>query len=269
MNELMRLEAEQAAKSCGWQVPGDRRADGSLEFVDSFHSTRMTIAGQGAAFVVSFSVPAVTQDVARAFKAQGGAFHVDPDHLEDFVRSASQSCHALTAKSAGSQGSSGPISGTRQSGPAQDTPSGILAALPPDLQRLASQDPTVREALVKQRVGQDKYRAAMEVIWSHRCPLTGIDHRDLLVASHAKPWADCDPAERLDPYNGILLAVHLDRLFDKGWMTFDAVGAIVLSSQISSALASQLLQGAAGTCLTLHPRHQPYLAWHREQVFKA
>lgn len=38
----------------------------------------------------------------------------------------------------------------------------------------------------------------------------------LLRASHAKPWKDSSDAEHLDVYNGLLLAVHLDALFDRG-----------------------------------------------------
>jgi putative restriction endonuclease len=36
-----------------------------------------------------------------------------------------------------------------------------------------------------------------------------------------KPWADCaSDAERLDPFNGLLLAVHWDAVFDCGLVTF-------------------------------------------------
>ncbi|MDC0682621.1 HNH endonuclease signature motif containing protein [Sorangium atrum] len=50
--------------------------------------------------------------------------------------------------------------------------------------------------------------------------MTGLAVPALLRASHIKPWADCETdAERLDVYNGILLAPHLDAAFDRGFIT--------------------------------------------------
>jgi predicted restriction endonuclease len=137
------------------------------------------------------------------------------------------------------------------------------------LQAAAAADPTVREALVKQRRGQDKYREALEKLWSGRCPITGINHPAFLVASHAKPWADSDPTERLDPFNGILLAVHIDRLFDGGWISFTDSGQILLSPALPSDIAVSLLgQGCQERAITqFTPKHSPYLAWHRDKVF--
>ena len=37
---------------------------------------------------------------------------------------------------------------------------------------------------------------------------------ELLRASHAKPWAKASDIERLDSFNGLLLSVHLDAMFD-------------------------------------------------------
>ena len=50
--------------------------------------------------------------------------------------------------------------------------------------------------------------------------MTGLDVPELLRASHIKPWADCGTdAERLDVFNGLLLAPHLDAAFDAGFIT--------------------------------------------------
>lgn len=74
-----------------------------------------------------------------------------------------------------------------------------------------------------QRIGQDIFREALLEFWNGRCPLTGIDEPLLLCASHIKPWADCaTDAERLDVYNGLLLAANLDAAFDAGFLTFAA-----------------------------------------------
>src|SRR5271166_4733324 len=93
---------------------------------------------------------------------------------------------------------------------------------------------TEAERLVKQRIGQDIFRASLEDYWGGCCPITGISDRALLRASHTKPWADCETdEERLDVYNGFLLAAHLDAAFDAALMTIDQAGALLWSSKLS------------------------------------
>jgi hypothetical protein len=58
---------------------------------------------------------------------------------------------------------------------------------------------TETERLVRQRVGQDVYRKSLMVYWKGQCAVTGIDVPEVLRASHAKPWADCETdADRLN-----------------------------------------------------------------------
>ena len=76
------------------------------------------------------------------------------------------------------------------------------------------------ERLVKQRVGQNIIRNALIAFWQGRCALTGLAVVPLLRASHIKLWSECaNNQERLDVFNGFLLAPHLDALFDGGWIT--------------------------------------------------
>jgi hypothetical protein len=70
---------------------------------------------------------------------------------------------------------------------------------------------TEAERLIVQRVGQDIFRRGLLEFWDGRCAITALALPELLRASHIKPWADCaSDAERLDVFNGILLAPHLD-----------------------------------------------------------
>jgi putative restriction endonuclease len=62
--------------------------------------------------------------------------------------------------------------------------------------------PTTRDALVAARMGQGKFRADLETIWNGGCALCTLTRRELLRASHIKPWSASNNAERLDPYNG-------------------------------------------------------------------
>jgi hypothetical protein len=48
-----------------------------------------------------------------------------------------------------------------------------------------------------------------------------------------KPWRVCATAtERLDGANGLLLAPHVDRLFDRGLIAFEASGRVLVSSRL-------------------------------------
>jgi putative restriction endonuclease len=85
------------------------------------------------------------------------------------------------------------------------------------------------------------FREALLSYWGGRCAVTGVTEPRLLRASHIKPWAKCETdAERLDVYNGLLLAAHLDAAFDVGLISFSDEGAILFSSQFTQADRSAL-----------------------------
>ncbi|MFE8730531.1 HNH endonuclease, partial [Aeromonas hydrophila] len=79
---------------------------------------------------------------------------------------------------------------------------------------------TEKQQLVKSRRGQGIFRANLEKV-ELACRVTGVTNTALLIASHIKPWSRCaNNAERLDGNNGLLLSPHIDKLFDRGWITF-------------------------------------------------
>jgi predicted restriction endonuclease len=146
------------------------------------------------------------------------------------------------------------------------------AALPNQLEqrfthRLSALSSTERDATVRQRVGQDLFREGLVTLWRGRCAISGLDVPELLRASHAKPWAASTDAERLDVYNGLLLAAHLDAAFDAGLITILADGTVGASSALPPH-AMAVLQLHARITVTLSPRHEAYLAWHRDHVFR-
>jgi len=127
---------------------------------------------------------------------------------------------------------------------------------------------TEAERLVLQRIGQDVFRRALEGYWEGRCAVTGVHDRELLRASHIRPWSECTDAERLDVYNGILLAAHLDAAFDKHLATFSESGELMLSARRLSPKAIRLLNPQGQSLVArLSERHQAYLALHRERYF--
>lgn len=90
-----------------------------------------------------------------------------------------------------------------------------------DIQQSELLDETEKARLVLARVGQGQFRKDLLTNFKNTCPLTGIKHSSLLVASHIKPWRECSNIERLDARNGLLLSSLMDRLFDRYFITFD------------------------------------------------
>jgi hypothetical protein len=128
---------------------------------------------------------------------------------------------------------------------------------------------TEAERLVVQRVGQDVFRAGLLDYWEGRCAVTGLAVAALLRASHIKPWADCETdAERLDVYNGLLLAPQLDAAFDRGFITVEDDGAIVVSAALDDRSRGILGLEHPLRIRGLADGHRTYLPWHRERVFE-
>jgi hypothetical protein len=128
---------------------------------------------------------------------------------------------------------------------------------------------TEAERLVVQRVGQGIFRHGLLEYWEGRCAVTGLAVPELLRASHIKPWADCaSDAERLDVFNGVLLAPHLDAAFDRGFISLADDGAVVVSSALESHDRQLLGLDASLRVRGLNDGHRAYLPWHRERVFK-
>jgi len=128
---------------------------------------------------------------------------------------------------------------------------------------------TEAERLVVQRVGQNIFRRGLLEYWDGCCAITGLSVPDLLRASHIKPWADCaSDKERLDIFNGFLLAPNLDAVFDAGFMSVAEDGSVLLSDALpADARAILGLELPLKVC-GLHHAHEPYLLWHRARVFR-
>ncbi len=126
---------------------------------------------------------------------------------------------------------------------------------------------TERQYMYAARVGQGAFRAELLRRYKGGCPVTGITHEELLIASHIKPWRICTNHERLDAENGILLSALVDRLFDKGLVSFESDGTILFSARLSAEDRRRChLEGAR--CRGISAASQRYLVVHRKVVFK-
>jgi len=133
--------------------------------------------------------------------------------------------------------------------------------------RLARIPVTERTREVRERIGQDVFRDALMEFWDGRCALSGMAlPRELLRASHAKPWAQSSDKEKLDPFNGLLLAVRYDALFDKGFIAFDDEGRLLISPQLDPAVRTFVVLQDTMRLRFVLPGHAAYLCYHRENV---
>lgn len=136
-----------------------------------------------------------------------------------------------------------------------------------DILSQAVPDETTRNALVKARIGQGRWRRDLMEHWAGKCAVTGLQVETLLRASHIKPWRDSDNRERLDVLNGFMLAPSYDAAFDAGLISFEDNGSILVSSKLP---ANQLLAAGISETVklsTLVDAHREYLAHHRASVF--
>jgi hypothetical protein len=128
---------------------------------------------------------------------------------------------------------------------------------------------TEREALVMARRGQGKFKRNVQQHES-RCRVTGVDRLEHLIASHCKPWRDCESnEERLDGENGLLLTPSIDHLFDRGFITFENNGDLVVSAVAHKESLQRMgvpVDGARNVG-SFSDGQKRYLEFHRENLF--
>lgn len=128
------------------------------------------------------------------------------------------------------------------------------------------------EKIVQQKVrqGQSYFRDNL-LKEMKRCPITGIDDKRILVASHIKPWVHSNNEERVNSKNGILLSPLFDKLFDKGvgLITFTLDKKILISNKLSkenivrlNILPNQIIENLDIT------GREKYLEYHRKHIFQ-
>ena len=130
-------------------------------------------------------------------------------------------------------------------------------------------DETEKDALVKSRRGQGKFKSNLKQI-ERACRLTGVEDIRFLIASHIKAWSECsNNEERVDGYNGLLLSPNADKLFDKGFISFDDDGTVLVSSQMDISLLQRLGIEPQNNVGAFTSEQKGYLKYHRLNTFKA
>ena len=131
------------------------------------------------------------------------------------------------------------------------------------LDTLAEKD---RAAMIRARLGQGEFRDKLVRFWGS-CAVTGCATLQLLVASHVKPWRDCDVSDARDLSNGLLLTPNLDRAFDLGYISFQDTGEIILSSMLTTQSASDLgVSANMRLQKALLAEQQHFMQYHRSNI---
>lgn len=117
------------------------------------------------------------------------------------------------------------------------------------------------------RRGQGQFRRNI-CLFENACRVTGIFNPSLLIASHIKPWRSCLTAlERLDGNNGLLLAPHVDYIFDRGLISFDIGGNLIISPAL--AFTDLALLGLSTSIPKKFTSNQEeYMDYHRKFIFQ-
>lgn len=126
---------------------------------------------------------------------------------------------------------------------------------------------TEQEQIVMSRLGQGNFRRNVIRLWGS-CSITGLQNVSLLRASHIKPWKNSDNQERLTPFNGLLLIPDYDFLFDKGYITFNKGGSIIVSNRLSPFACKVFDVHENLQLRNVFTENKEYLDFHRDQVFK-
>lgn len=120
----------------------------------------------------------------------------------------------------------------------------------------------------KARRNQSFFRGMILASYNFKCAVTGIDQKELLVASHILPWAS-NPTARMDPKNGICLNTLYDKAFDRGLVSFSDDYRLILSKKLNTS-AYDYFSEFEGKAIALPDRFIPspeYLSYHRQEIF--
>ena len=126
---------------------------------------------------------------------------------------------------------------------------------------------TEKIQLVKARRGQGVFKANVRLNETG-CRITGITDPLHLRASHIKPWSKSTDIEKLSGCNGLLLAPHVDHLFDKGLISFEDDGKMLVSPSLEGNVMEKWGIPPQLNVGIFKPEQNIFLAYHRSTVFK-
>lgn len=133
--------------------------------------------------------------------------------------------------------------------------------MPDGIEELEKRDPYLHR-LYKSTLKEE----SVQLFDKEICYLEKLDYPSL-VASHIKPFKKSNPSEQYDKNNGLLLSRGMDALFDKGYISFNDDGTIILSDRLSKDVKEHLKNYSLDSII-LNEQRLEYLHYNREFVFK-
>lgn len=121
--------------------------------------------------------------------------------------------------------------------------------------------------ITKARRGQGIFKANVRLVENH-CRVTGVSNIKHLRASHIKPWSASNNEEKLDGFNGLLLSPHVDHLFDRGFISFQDSGELLVSKELNPKILEQWSIQAKKNVGEFKAAQSAYLEYHRDLVFQ-
>ncbi len=127
---------------------------------------------------------------------------------------------------------------------------------------------TQKVQLVQARRGQGTFRNRVKIV-ERECRITHVSEEKLLVASHIKPWDKSDNEERLNGNNGLFLAPHVDKLFDKGFISFESTGGLMIADSLNPDVLKKWSIDPTQKYGKFNADQNYFLEHHRQEVFQA
>ncbi len=113
----------------------------------------------------------------------------------------------------------------------QDMAKAAESALPPSSPKSDSVPSEILREVWVRGPQHAAFRRELQRRWNGKCSVHGTPCNGQLRASHVVAWS-LDEELRGDVNNGLFLSVPLDNLFDRGLISFDDSGALILSKKL-------------------------------------
>jgi len=136
-----------------------------------------------------------------------------------------------------------------------------------EIQSRQLQGDTEKVQLIKARRGQGLFKANVRQ-YERECRVTHVKAIKHLRASHIKPWRDSTDEEKIDGANGLLLAPHVDHLFDRGFISFAVEGDVLISRKLNHTILERWSIEVPLNVGSFKPRQKKFLEYHQDVIFR-
>jgi hypothetical protein len=126
---------------------------------------------------------------------------------------------------------------------------------------------TQKTQIITSRRGQGVFKANVRLVETF-CRVTKVANSKHLVASHIKPWSKSTDVEKLSGYNGLLLSPHIDHLFDKGFISFEPKGNLIISSHLEPSVLDKWQIDKNINVGKFRTEQKVFLEYHRDVVLR-